>query len=295
MITNKDNGFSVLPFYDSISEQHANQSFVFGNIFHNLFVNKHALIPFQAQLKTTATGVDSVYFRNDQNERVTGDISGDLISAGLHFVDLSGVGLKVLVYPASVPLVIDILEGLHYLEIILDNDEAIYSEMFTVVNDTSCYLKLEWYDLENMNADSGSVIYSNTPIMPQFKNVMYIASEIGRPEYPYDEEVQTRDMYVFPEKKLSAKQYKFSFTAPEFLCDALRFVMLADKVTIYEGSKTHEIDTITITPRFLDRADLAAVEVEFRTNTIIKKIGKNYLSRNRGDFNSDYNVDFDIS
>lgn len=38
--------------------------------------------------------------------------------------------------------------------------------------------------------------------------------------------------------------------------------------------------------------DLASVEIEFKTNTVVKKIGRGYIISNKGDFNDDFNNDF---
>lgn len=38
--------------------------------------------------------------------------------------------------------------------------------------------------------------------------------------------------------------------------------------------------------------DLASVEIEFKTNTVVKKIGRVYIISNKGDFNRDFNNDF---
>lgn len=41
------------------------------------------------------------------------------------------------------------------------------------------------------------------------------------------------------------------------------------------------------------QGDLASVEIEFKTNTVVKKIGRGYIINNNGDFNGDFNTDFD--
>ena len=48
-----------------------------------------------------------------------------------------------------------------------------------------------------------------------------------------------------------------------------------------------------ITPQWQTQGDLASVEIEFTTSTVVKKIGKGYLIQDDGSFNDDYNDDYD--
>ena len=52
-------------------------------------------------------------------------------------------------------------------------------------------------------------------------------------------------------------------------------------------------DSFLITPKWQDQGDLAGVEAEFETDTVIKKIGRGKIVTNLGDFNGDFNNDFD--
>ena len=46
-------------------------------------------------------------------------------------------------------------------------------------------------------------------------------------------------------------------------------------------------------PKWEDQGDLAAVECEFETDTVIANIGGFVPKKLGGDFNNDYNEDFD--
>ncbi|WP_248789307.1 hypothetical protein, partial [Escherichia coli] len=77
-------------------------------------------------------------------------------------------------------------------------------------------------------------------------------------------------------KQISAKQYKFLFLAPEYLIDAFRQVPLHDfvEITNYNDNRTHTVDEINMgSPDWQDRGDLAAVVVDFQTDTVIVKSG----------------------
>ena len=81
--------------------------------------------------------------------------------------------------------------------------------------------------------------------------------------------------------------------APEFLCDVMRFISMADYIHITDKyGREYDCDTFLITPKWQTQGDLASVEIEFKTNTVVKKIGRGYIIANKGDFNSDYNNDF---
>ena len=47
-----------------------------------------------------------------------------------------------------------------------------------------------------------------------------------------------------------------------------------------------------ITPEWQEQGDLASVEIEFETDTVVKKIGRGYTVPSGADFNGDYNNDY---
>jgi hypothetical protein len=49
-----------------------------------------------------------------------------------------------------------------------------------------------------------------------------------------------------------------------------------------------------MTPKWQEQGDLASVEIEFTCDTVAKKIGRAYTLGQDGDFNDDFNNDFDI-
>ncbi len=165
---------------------------------------------------------------------------------------------------------------------------AIYSEIFTVVNDIQPYLKIRWWDVEDFTMDAGTIVYTN----PAFKNVLYLKADIAKPEYPFEEEGETRDGYFFPTKQISEKRYRFSFLASEYLLDVMRFIRMADFAEIEYHGQTYSLDTFLITPEWEDNGDVAAVDAEFDTATVAKKIGLGYVKAQRGDFNDDFNNDY---
>lgn len=175
-----------------------------------------------------------------------------------------------------------------YYATISDGTQTWYSEMFTVVNDIEPYLKITWWDVDDFTMDAGTIVYTN----PTFKNVLYLKADIAKPEYPFEEEGETRDGYFFPTKQISEKRYRFNFLASEYLLDVMRFIRMADFAEIEYNNQRYSLDTFLITPEWEDNGDVAAVEAVFDTATVAKKIGLGYIKAQRGDFNDDFNNDF---
>lgn len=229
--------------------------------------------------------VECILTDMDGNET---DITTSIMEAGLTIVPFGAFGYDIIVYPANYPLPLNMLDGRYYLRI-KDDSTIWYSDIFTIVQDVTPYLKIEWWDIENFIFDAGQIVYQN----PAFKNRLYFCTELGKPEYQFDEEGESRDGYYFPTKQISEKTYKCTVLAPEYLCDVMRFIRMADYVRITDKyGREYDVDTFLITPKWQTQGDLASVEMEFETNTVAKKIGKGYTMQNKGDFNADYNDDF---
>ena len=193
----------------------------------------------------------------------------------------------VLVFGGQLPVFSSMNNGQYYAKI-NDGYDNYYSEIFTVVNDIEPYLKITWWDVDDFTMDAGTIVYTN----PAFKNVLYLQSDLAKPEYPFEEEGETRDGYFFPAKQISEKRYRFNFLASEYLLDVMRFIRMADFAEIEYHGQRYSLDTFLITPEWEDNGDVASVEAVFDTATVAKKIGLGYIKAQRGDFNFDYNNDY---
>lgn len=193
----------------------------------------------------------------------------------------------VLVFGGQLPVFSSMNNGQYYAKI-NDGYDNYYSEIFTVVNDIEPYLKITWWDVDDFTMDAGTIVYTN----PAFKNVLYLQSDLAKPEYPFEEEGETRDGYFFPTKQISEKRYRFNFLASEYLLDVMRFIRMADFAEIEYHGQRYSLDTFLITPEWENNGDVASVEAVFDTATVAKKIGLGYIKAQRGDFNFDYNNDY---
>lgn len=165
--------------------------------------------------------------------------------------------------------------GLHYISV-HDGYRRYYSDFFTCVEDMAQYIKLEWWDNEDFVMDAGRIVYQPAEGV-EYHNIAYLKAEIAKPEYTFEEDVERRDGYDYPTKQISAKTYRFSFFATEFLLDALRFVRMSDHIVITDGEKVYNPSAFLITPEWEKEGDVAGVEAQFQTDTIAKKIGLAYI------------------
>lgn len=283
-----NNNLSVLPWYTSIEQQNARKWWLYGRVYP-LFTPAGFLLPFQILLDYRATPSMSACVLYDANTGAVVDsaVAAKLNNTGFSFKQFSALGYTVAVYPGLLPAFTSLANGRYYLRITI-NGVNYYSEIFTVVNDIQPYLKITWWDLSDFTMDAGTIVYTT----PAFKNVLYLQSDLAKPEYPFEEEGETRDGYFFPTKQISEKRYRFNFLASEYLLDVMRFIRMADLAEIEYHGQRYSLDTFLITPEWEDNGDVAAVEAVFDTATVAKKIGLGYIKAQRGDFNDDFNNDF---
>lgn len=238
---------------------------------------------------TTDSSIQNISLYNKDGGFVM-DLTSIMQNAGLQIVPFESLGYDIIVFPATMIMQTNMLDGIHYMTL-NDGVQTWYSEMFTIVQDVTPYLKIEWWDVENFVFDAGQIVYQN----PTFKNRLYFCTELGKPEYQFDEEGESRDGYYFPTKQISEKTYKCTVLAPEYLCDVMRFIRMADYVRITDKyGREYNVDTFLLTPKWQTQGDLASVEIEFETNTVAKKIGRaiGQIITTQRDYNNDFNTDF---
>lgn len=285
-----NNNFSVLPWYTSIDQQNGRKWWAYGRVFP-LITPADFILPFQI-IRPHNTNYNLVAFDiYEENGTLVGHFKQAIIDAGLRIEPYENYGYDVIIFASAAPVFPNFFDGRYYA-VLRDNYNTYYSEVFTVVHDMSRYLKIEWWDNTDLIMDDGMIVYryaNNT----QYKNVVYLMTDIGKPEYIFEEEGETRDGYFFPIKQISEKRYKFQFLAPEYLLDIMRFIRLSDCVVLTQNGISYTADTFLITPEWEGDGDIASVDAEFDTNTVAKKIGLGYIKTLHGDFNNDFNNDFD--
>lgn len=277
-----NNNISPLPFYDNIALQNHRKDYAFGQIYQ-LITYKNMLLPFQVVL---SKGASVSWVRlYDFNTGKYIDITASMKENGLTIKSFTDFVL--LKYPGILPITEIKYEGRYYLAISILDLGVIYSDIFSVCNKVDDYLLIEYYNPYNFELKNGVVDFSDN-----FKFKCYLNTQVGRPEYYFEEEATERMGYTFIESQVSKKIYKFTFLAPEYLCDALRIVRLCNTKQITSKLQVYDLTTFNIEPEWQGQGDLASVECEFETDTVIANIGGYMPELTGGDFNNDFNNDF---
>lgn len=280
-----NNNLSVLPWYDSISRQNHRRDYAYGNVYQ-LITPDRKLLPFQFRRETRTNPISKVLLKGIDG-KVISDITQQMDETGLTIKRFVEDGYDLIIYPGLLPMATPTPEGLYYAEL-TDGVETWYSEVFNIVRTVDDYLSIEWWDEQPLYYSGGHIEYSGQ----KFKNRVYFPTQVGKPDYDFTEEGEKRDGYFFPEKQTSEKIYKFAFLAPEYLCDAMRIIRMSDHIKITSRGETYTVDSFLMTPKWQEQGDLAVVEAEFETDTVIKKIGRGITTTNKGDFNNDFNNDY---
>lgn len=276
---------SPLKFYDDFHKQNRYRGFAYGHV-APLITNPNIVSPFQL---IVSGSVSEVYVRNaNTNKRVTGNVVEKFKDAGLR--NVSKNGYKVLLFLGIFPLsgVID-YEGQYWLEI--HSGGWYYSEVFCFDNNIDDCLKVEYWNPEGDFALKNGIIVLGSE---NFHFILLLKSELGKPEYSFEEEATKRLGYSFIESQVSKKTYKFNTVIPEYLCDAMRIIRLCSQKKITCKGETYDAITFNMEVDWQEQGDLASVTCEFDVDNIITNLGGFKHENTGGDFNNDYNNDYDI-
>lgn len=275
-----------------MEEQNARKWWAYGRVYP-LFTPAGYILPWQLLTEhrsgAAKSDITSIVLKDGNTDAAIGTYTTDLKPyIALEKYDAFGYdawifGGQSLVFPS-------INDGRYYFQMTI-NGVVYYSEVFTVIHEASRYLKIEWWDNEDLVMDAGRIVYQYAN-GTQFKNELYLCADIARPEYIFEDEGDERDGYFFPVKQISEKRYHFQFLASEYLLDVMRFIRMSDYARLTKGSETYSLDTFLLTPEWLGDGDVASVEAEFDTATVAKKIGSGYIKALRGDFNDDFDASF---
>ena len=279
-----NNNLSVLPFYTDIEKQNHRKDYSYGDVYSLITPDKN-ILPFQIVREYSGDSISLVTLRKlDGSTSI--DITDEMIDTGLVINQYESDGYEVVIYKGILPMAITTPEGQYYLEITIGTT-IYYSDVFCYVRDVTNMLKIQYWDEESFIYNNGLIDYTTG-----FKFTIYLDTQLGRPEYEFDESVDDRDGFAFYQKQISEKTFKFIFIAPEYLCDAMRFIRMSDNITITNKGDVYNADTFLITPKWQSGGYIASVEAEFQCDTILKKIGKTTTS-GLAAFNDSFNESFD--
>lgn len=259
MAATPNNNFNILPWYTSLEKLNSKKWYAFGQTWPLICPND-SILPFQFVVPGVITSVSTITLITPDNIVTNTSVQPVIIAN-----EKAGYSV-IMVHPGITSLGTTLKIGQYRAQLVIGLD-TFYSEMFTVVDNISDYIKLTYWNDENLYYNGGEVNYSNN-----FKYTMYICSTIGKPEYEFEEELTKRAGYKFLESQTSNKIYKFNFVAPEFICDAMRLIRLSDYIKLEYDGDSYNALSFSYEPKWETQGDLASVDVEFDTDAIIQKL-----------------------
>ena len=281
---NINNNFTPLAWHKGDIELQSNRAtYAFGHIVP-LLTSSTTFIPFQI---IAATGLINQSTCDVRLRKVDGtDAIGSNIRSRFGLVKVARTNYDVIIYNGT-NLGTALPIGQYYLTL-TSGQNTWYSDVVTIVSDTTKMTKITWWDEPALQSGvgvtefcAGCIVYkypvSGSTV--QYKNYMYFLEELGMPEYTVEEEGEQRDGLFYSSKILSGKKYKMQIAQlSETMCDALRFVHLSDFVTVVDGyQRTYNCDSVLVTPEWQSGA-VASASVEITTDTFVKQVGQGYIT-----------------
>lgn len=258
---------SPLKFYDSRQKQAHRKSYAYGHV-SPVICYGNTIIPFQFAVDANGSISNiSLYRRNDV---FVNDITDGF--PGLRFINISDKYYVVQCVGGQIVQITQ--EGEYYISITV-NDVVYYSDIFCCTNYIDDCLLIEYWCSDGDLYVSNSIItFANS-----FHFKMYLRTELGKPEYEFEEEATKRLGYSFVESQISRKKYKFNAVLPEPMCDALRIVRLCSSKTITSRGDSYDAINFEMNSDWQTQGDLASVSCEFEVDNVVVNLGGDQFKR----------------
>lgn len=275
---------SPLAFYDNINKQNHRKSYAYNHI-SPLIMNLGIIDSFQFCIGKYDKNIEisNVYLVNYKTNKQI-DIKSKLEENGLTLYNNNNYAL--IEYPGFLNITIAEEEGFYYLKIILSNKNTYFSEIFCFTSSADRCLEIKYN-----NPSSRFYIKNGIVDLRQISFIIRLQTELGKPEYSFEEEATKRLGYSFIESQVSKKVYKFNAILPEYQCDALRLVRLCSNKKLSTFDSEYEPITFEMDVDWQEQGDLASVNCQFDVDNIIYNRGDINFVKD-GDFDNDFNNDF---
>lgn len=254
-----NNGFNILPWYDSLEKQNCKKWYAYGQAWP-LLCPQGLILPFQFISDTAITISSNIYAISVE--------TGQAIDLGVKptVTEISRADITYYIVKLVSTSIVNLPIGRYNLR--MNTSEGfLYSEEIVVINNANECIKVEYWNEDTLKFTSGEINFTD-----DFHFIFYINSTIGKPEYEFEEELTKRLGYKFIESQTSNKVYKFSFVAPEYICDAMRLIRMCDYIKLTTKFDSYNALSFAYEPKWQEQGDLAAVDVEFDTDCIIQKL-----------------------
>lgn len=270
--------YNPLAIYDNISKQHVRKSYSYGLPYILYCPDGQAPnVQFAVASGTSFTSCTATNIDTGASFAVSGFSAVTKSFNGEDRTIIRGEGL------ASGSLAM----GSGYYLTIVTSAGTYYSDYFYPC-DVTDMTKIEWWADQDILYKGGFMDYASA-----YKNTIYLDAEVGKPSYPFNEEIEERDGYKFAEFQIRVKKHKISFIANEPLIDAISLIRLHDKVTIDSRDYSYQVnDFLMNDPEWLERGDLANLVLEFEVDSVVSTPGKGYGVVSGGDYaDADFTTD----
>lgn len=214
----------------------------------------------------------------------TYDILNGALDAGLVSEDYTdnGQAITITVLPGKAPMPdAPTTPGEYYIKL-SGSGGTVYSEVFKMCDDLTPYHKIVWCNSENLSLPVGWVMFESPnpgTVSYNFDFFIYVKTEIAKPKFQYEVEVEKRDGKNFPLKQTRWKEQFFELILPEAVLDGLTLAPLHDTITILTATgETLQVDEMSIEQDWMEQGDVAAVTVMFRTDTVVVISGRGLTS-----------------
>lgn len=274
-----NNNLSCIPFYTSLEEQDYRKWYAYGEKYIFKVPNNY-LIPFFFVIPFAGTWTVSrvLAYKCD-------GLFVDITTAMRdNFLVVQAFDTYTeIIYLADPTTSLDLAKGEWYLAITVSNsskNKTYYSDIFFVDSLSSIEqdcVELYWFNKDALECSGIVVPYGMEWGGDDFANRVYLPTDIGTPKYAFTEEGEERNGYFFPTKQISEKVYNMNFIAPEYLCDVMRLIRMADVVRITDKlGRVYNVEQFEMDVNWLEQGHYAEVGCAFQTDTVVKKVGKAY-------------------
>lgn len=266
--------YSAIGFFNNINLQVRNlkANMSGGSLYQNLMpVNK--LIPHSFSINGTLSAAILTEITGAESFNITAQYSS---TAKTGYTVYSNAGSSAIAINYKQYYVVYTISGVTY-----------YSDVVTFCPNVDNLLKLEWFHLP----DSGELIYSYDPTAPETANGSYDYATLGqhtfyfnegvflgKPNYEYEENIETRISKQFPITETSFKRYNFKALLPEYVLDVLRLVKLHSNVVVTNYDDILNVNRFLLSGvSWVDNGGyLGDASFEFRTSNVAFQHAKFY-------------------
>ena len=279
------NNLSCIPFYTKKEHQDFRLWYAYGEKYPHCVPSDY-LIPFSFVVPYHQQQPDNIkvefYRACCSEEQYLGDFSSIMDMNGLTIKKDNTRRISVLTYFSREDRPLDLEEGMYYMKIALVYGaikDIFYSDVFFVKDRDKLekMVCIKWWNEERLEYDGGFIPYGEKEGGQPFINSLYLDTTIAMPEYKFTEDGEERNGRFFPIKQISEKVYKMSFVAPEYLCDVMRLIRMADYIELYDGlGRTLIVEQFEMDVKWSQGGHYAEVTCSIQTDSVIKKIGKAY-------------------